>query len=167
MKEGKAPRVNALHRGLQILELLAGRKKGWSTSEIGRRLKIPKSSASYLLHTLQVRGYLRRENDGGYRLSMKMLALGSLELYGLEVREIALPILRRLVEDTGITGHLGVLEGSEAVYIERMPSAGFIQLNTWIGRRIPLHSSGEGKTLLAFLPPGEAEDLFQTIELRR
>ena len=167
MKEGKAPRVNALHRGLQILELLAGLRRGWSTSEIGRKLKIPKSSASYLLHTLQARGYLRREKGGGYRLSMKMLALGSLALHGIEVREVALPILRRLVDETGITGHLGVLEGSEAVYIERIRSLGFIQLDTWVGRRIPLHSSGEGKALLAFSPPEQAAGLLQTIELRR
>ncbi len=167
MKEGKAPRVNALYRGLQILELLAGQRRGWSTSEIARRLKIPKSSASYLLHTLQARDFLRREKTGGYRLSMKMLALGSLALHGIEVREVAVPILRRLVDETGITGHLGVLEGAEAVYIERIRSLGFIQLDTWVGRRIPLHSTGEGKALLAFSEPEQAEALLQTMELRR
>ena len=167
MKEGKAPRVNALHRGLQILELLAGNRKVWSTSQISRKLKIPKSSSSYLLHTLQSRGYLRRDEDGGYRLSMKMLTLGSLELHGIEVREVGLPILRRLVEETGITGHLGVLEGSEAVYIERVPFPGFIQIDTWVGRRIPLHSTGEGKALLAYSPPQQVETLLQTTELRR
>src|SRR3990170_2170692 len=77
MREGKSPRVNAVHRGLQILELLAGQRKGWSTSEISRRLKIPKSTTSYLLHTLLTHGYLRREEDSLYRLSMKLLALGS------------------------------------------------------------------------------------------
>ena len=167
MKEGKAPRVNALHRGLQILELLAGRRKVWSTSEIGRKLKIPKSTSSYLLHTLQSRGYLRRVDDGGYRLSMKMLTLGSLELHGIEVREVGLPILRRLVEETGITGHLGVLEGSGAVYIERVPFPGFIQIDTWVGRRIPLHSTGEGKALLAFSPQEQVEMLLQAAGLQR
>ena len=167
MKEGKAPRVNAVHRGLQILELLAGQKKGWNTSEIGRKLKIPKSSASYLLHTLLARGYLRREADGSYRLSMKLLALGSLALHGVEVWEVALPILRKLVEETEITGHLAVLDGSEAVYIERVPSPGFIQMDTWVGRRMALHSSAAGKTLLAFLPTDQAEAHLQSAELRR
>ena len=76
MGEGKAPRVNAVHRGLQILELLAEQRKSWGVSELARRLKIPKSTASYLLHTLESRGYLHREANGLYRLSMKLLALG-------------------------------------------------------------------------------------------
>jgi IclR family transcriptional regulator, KDG regulon repressor len=167
MKETKAPRVNALHRGLQILELLAGQKKRWSTSEISRKLKIPKSSASYLLHTLQLRGYVRREEDGMYRLSMKLLALANLGLHGIEVREVALPILRRLVEETGITGHVAVLDGPEAVYIERVPSAGFLQVNTWVGRRMPLHSSGSGKLLLAYLDSRQVESLIGSTELVR
>lgn len=167
MKESKAPRVNALFRGLQILELLSGQHRRWSTSEISRKLKIPKSSASYLLHTLYSRGFLRRESDGGYRLSMKMLALGSLGLHGIQVREVALPILRRLVEETQITSHLAVLDGSGVVYIERVPSPGFIQIDTWVGRRMPLHSSSSGKVLLAYLPPQLADSLLENRELPR
>jgi len=159
--------VNAVHRGLQILELLAGQRKGWSTSEISRRLKIPKSTTSYLLHTLLTRGYLRREEDGLYRLSMKMLALGSQALHLIEIREIALPILRRLVAETGITGHLAVLEGGDAIYIERVPAPGFIQMNTWVGRRMPVHSTSSGKALLAYLPEEQVEELMLSTGLPR
>src|SRR3989304_3319691 len=167
MREGKGPRVNAVHRGLQILELLADQKKSWSTSDISRRLKIPKSTASYLLHTLLARGYLRREDNGHYQLSMKMLALGSQAVHGVEVRDVALPILRRLVAETQITGHLAVLEGSEAIYIERVPSPGFIQIDPWAGPRMPLHSTSSGKALLAFLPDEQAEGLLRTAGLPR
>ncbi|OFW00864.1 MAG: hypothetical protein A3G20_06560 [Acidobacteria bacterium RIFCSPLOWO2_12_FULL_59_11] len=167
MKESKVPRVIAVHRGLQILELLAGQQKGRSTSEISRRLKIPKSTATYLLHTLWNRGYLQREADGKYGLGMKLLALGSLALHGIEVREVALPVLRKLVSETGITGHVAVPEGSEAIYIERVPCPGFIQMDTWVGRRIPLHSSGVGKALLAFLPKEQAEKLIESTGLTR
>jgi DNA-binding IclR family transcriptional regulator len=167
MKESKAPRVPAVLRGLQILELLAGEKKRWSTTEISRKLKIPKSTASYLLHTLLERGYLVREADGVYRLGMKLLALGAQALRGIEVRELALPILRRLTTETQTTAHLAVLEGAEVVYIERVPSPGFIQIDTWVGRRMPLHSTSVGKALAAFLPEEEAEALFQTTGLAR
>ena len=167
MGEGKAPRVNAVHRGLQILELLAEQRKAWSTSEIARRLKIPKSTASYLLHTLDSRGYLHREDDGCYRLSMKLLALGSQAQHGAEVREAALPILRRVVADTGITGHLAVLEGGAVIYIERVPASGFIQMDTWIGRQMPLHSTSSGKVLLAFLPEAQLEALLSGAALQR
>jgi len=167
MAEGKAPRVNAVHRGLQILELLAEHRKAWSTSEIARRLKIPKSTGSYLLHTLESRGYLHREEGGHYRLSMKLLALGSQAQHGVEVREAALPALRRVVAETGITGHLAVLEGSAAIYIERVPAPGFIQMDTWIGRQMPLHSTSSGKVLLAFLPDEQVEPLLAAAALPR
>jgi DNA-binding IclR family transcriptional regulator len=167
MGDGKAPRVNAVHRGLQILELLAGQRKAWSTSEIARRLRIPKSTASYLLHTLESRGYLHREEDGLYRLSMKLLALGSQAQHGVEVREAALPVLRRVVADTGITGHLAVLEGSTVIYIERVPATGFIQMDTWVGRQMPLHSTSSGKALLAYLPEDHLEPLLAGVALQR
>jgi IclR family acetate operon transcriptional repressor len=167
MKDSVTPRVPAVLRGLQILELLAGEKKSWTTTEISRKLKIPKSTASYLLHTLLERGYLAREADGAYRLSMKLLMLGSEALRGVEVREAALPILRKLTAETETTAHLAVLERSEAVYIERVPSPGFIQINTWVGRRMPLHSTSVGKALAAFLPVEEAQARFQAAELPR
>lgn len=167
MKESKAPRVTSLHRGLQILELLSGHRKYWSTSEISRKLKLPKSSSSYLLHTLESRGFVRREVDGSYCLSMKMLGLGNLAMHGLQVRDVALPILRKLVEETRIIGHLAIMDGLEAVYILRIPPAGLIQIDTWIGRRIPLYSSGAGKALLAWTPSSQIDLLFEGSELQR
>jgi DNA-binding IclR family transcriptional regulator len=167
MKETKSGRVPAVLRGLQILELLAGDKKRWTTTEISRKLKIPKSTTSYLLHTLLARGYLVREAEGVYRLGMKLLVLGGQALRGIEIREAALPILRRITAETQTTAHLAVLEGAEAVYIERVPSPGFIQIDTWVGRRMPLHSTSVGKVLAAYLPEGEAEVLFQIAGLAR
>ena len=167
MKDSKVQRVPAVLRGLQILELLAGPQKRWTTSEISRKLKFPKSTTSYLLRTLLASGYLVREEEGVYRLGMKLLALGGQALRGLELREVALPSLRRLTLETQTTAHLAVLEGSESVYIERVPSPGFIQLDTWVGRRMPLHSTSVGKALLGFLPPEEAETLFQSMSLPR
>ena len=167
MKESKAQKVPAVLRGLQILELLAGERKRWSTTEISRKLRIPKSTTSYLLHTLLARGYLMRDADGVYRLGMKLLVLGGQALRGIEIRDVALPILRRLTTETQTTAHLAVLEGAEAVYIERVPSPGFIQIDTWVGRRMPLHSTSVGKALAAFLPEKEAEALFQAAGLTR
>jgi DNA-binding IclR family transcriptional regulator len=167
MKESRAQKVPAVLRGLQILELLAGERKRWTTTEISRKLKIPKSTTSYLLHTLLSCGYLVREGDGFYRLGVKLLVLGGQALRGVEVREVALPVLRRLTSETQTTAHLAVLEGAEAVYIERVPSPGFIQIDTWVGRRMPLHSTSVGKTLAAFLPEKDAEVLFLTAGLTR
>lgn len=166
-KESRAPRVNAVLRGLQILELLSAENRPWSTTAISRKLKIPKSTSSYLLHTMLGRGYLRRDAGGGYRLTMKLVELSGQALRALGVREAAQPVLRRLVAETETTAHLAVLEGAEAVYIERVPSPGFIQVNTWVGRRMPMHSTSAGKALAACLPDAEIEQLLRGKELAR
>ena len=166
-KETHAPRVNALLRGMQIMELLAAENTPWSTSDIARKLKLPKSTTSYLLHTLLEQGYVRRDDAGDYRLTMRLVELSGQALRSLGIREAAQPVLRRLVAETETTAHLAVLDGAEAVYIERVPSPGFIQVNTWVGRRMPVHSTSVGKALAAYLDEAALDDLVAAHELER
>src|SRR5713226_4211716 len=140
----------AVERALAILESIAQRHDGLTNSQISGRLGIPKSSASYILRTLERRGYLRRESETGkYRLGLKVLSLGRGVLAGLNIGEAALPVLRALVERTQLTAHLAVLDHGEAVYIEKVDAPGFIKMNTWVGRRMFIHSTSVGKVLMA------------------
>ena len=161
------PRVNALLRGMQILELLAAGNRPWSTSDIARKLKLPKSTTSYLLHTLLDQGYVRRNADGDYRLTMRLVELSGQALRSLGIRETAQPVLRKLVAETETTAHLAVLDGAEAVYIERVPSPGFIQVNTWVGRRMPMHSTSVGKALAAYLSDAVLDGLLASHPLEQ
>lgn len=147
------PPSTAVDRTIAILEAVASRSTGLSNAELSRKLDIPKSSASYILRTLEKHGYLRRDRDTGkYRLGLKVLSLGRGSLSGLDVREVALPVMRHLMQHTGMTSHLAILDGSEAVYVEKVDSGGFIKMNTWIGRRMEVHSTSVGKALVAYLP---------------
>lgn len=167
MRDSSAPRVNALLRGMQIMELLAAENTPWSTSDIARRLKVPKSTTSYLLRTLLDKGYVRRDAAGDYRLTMRLVELSGQALRSLGLREAAQPVLRRLVAETETTAHLAVLDGAEAVYVERVPSPGFIQVNTWVGRRMPVHSTSVGKALAAYLDDAALADLLAGRALER
>jgi IclR family acetate operon transcriptional repressor len=147
-----------VRRTILILEAIGERVAGMTNSEISRRLNIPKSTASYILRTLEQNRYISRDRSTGrYRLGLKLLALGRGVQIGREIREVARPILRRLVERSGLTAHLAVLDHGEAVYIEKSEAAGFIKLDTWIGRRMDLHSTAVGKALAAFMQPFEFE----------
>jgi DNA-binding IclR family transcriptional regulator len=158
----------AVERALAILETAARRSEGLTNSEISRRLGIPKSSASYILRTLERRGYLRREAESGrYRLGLKVLSLGRDVLAGLDIKEIALPVLRSLVDRTQLTAHLAVFEHGEAVYIEKVDAPGFIKMDTWVGKRMNIHSTSVGKTLVAHVPKAEVETLVHTRGLKR
>jgi IclR family transcriptional regulator, KDG regulon repressor len=160
--------ATAVERALNILEAAAHRRDGLTNSEISRKLGIPKSSASYILRTLEHRGYLRREAETGrYRLGLKILSLGGDAQANLDIAGVALPFMRALVEKIHLTVHLAVLDQGEAVYIEKVEAPGFFRVNTWVGRRMFLHSTSVGKCLLAWLPKHEVEALVKQQGLKK
>ena len=154
--------ATAVERALNILEAAANRRDGLTNSEISHKLGIPKSSASYILRTLERRGYLRRDVENGrYRLGLKILSLGGDARANLDLAEVALPFMQALQERIHLTIHLAVLDQGEAVYIEKVEAPGFFKVNTWVGRRMFLHSTSVGKCLLAWLPKPEVETLLR------
>jgi DNA-binding IclR family transcriptional regulator len=160
MPAHKETPATAVERALGILEAIARRHEGLTNSELSRKLAIPKSSASYLLRALVRRGYLQRNpEDGKYRLGLKVLDLGHGVATGLDLRALARPVMQELVKRVQLTSHLAILDNGEAVYIERVEAPGFIQMNTWIGRRMFIHSTSIGKVLAAHLPPEEVEHI--------
>jgi IclR family acetate operon transcriptional repressor len=158
----------AVERTLLILEAAAQREGGLSNADFSRKLKIPKSSASYILRTLVQHGYLRRDKeDGRYRLGMKVLTLSRGALSGVDVCSVALPIMRHLVEQIHITTHLAILDHNEAVYVEKVEAQSFVKMDTWIGRRMEVHTTGVGKAILAFLDVKEQEAILRQRGLKK
>ncbi len=147
----------AVDRALNILESVAQSDRGLTNSEVSRRLKIPKSSASYLLRTLEQRGYLRRPQGTRYQIGLKVLALSQSAMSGLSLRRVSQTVLPRLVDDTGLTAHVAILDHGRPVYIDRAEKPGFIKINTWVGRELPAHSTSVGKVLVAELPFAELD----------
>ncbi|HXW17563.1 MAG TPA: helix-turn-helix domain-containing protein, partial [Candidatus Acidoferrales bacterium] len=105
----------AVDRALNILEAASQRRDGLTNSELSRRLGIPKSSASYILRTLERRGYLCRDAESGrYRLGLKLMSLGGEAQASLDLADVSLPFMRALVERVALTCHLAVLDHGEA-----------------------------------------------------
>jgi DNA-binding IclR family transcriptional regulator len=160
--------ATAVERALNILEAAADRREGLTNSEISHKLAIPKSSASYILRALERRGYLRRDaTTGRYRLGLKILSLGGDARANLDLAEVALPFMQSLQERIHLTVHLAVLDQGEAVYIEKVDAPGFFKVNTWIGRRMYLHSTSVGKCLIAGMPKQEVENLLHQQGLKK
>ncbi|MFQ5902171.1 MAG: IclR family transcriptional regulator [Candidatus Binatia bacterium] len=154
--------VTAIDRGLTILEVVSQSKKGLTNSEVSRKMKLPKSTTSYILRTLKQRGYLHKDdNSGKYRLTAKLFSVGSQALRGLDLHDIVLPILQELVDKTGLTGHLAILDGYDVVYIEKIDKPGFIMMNTWVGLRLDVHCTAVGKVLIAYLPQANIEEIIR------
>ena len=148
----------SVERALAVLEAVADRASGVSNADLHRKLKIPKSSASYILRAPVKHGYLRRDRETNrYYLGLKVVGLSHRALAALDVREIAEPVLRQLVDTTQLTAHVAIYDREEAVYVEKIDAPGFVKMNTWVGRRLQLHSTSVGKVLAAFMPREEME----------
>lgn len=168
LPEPKAGGVPALERALSVLEALAQSRKGYSVSELSRRLGLPKSSLHLILRTLERRGYLQKQSAGGrYKFGLKLISLSRTALDGVELRDEARPALAALAQRTGLTVHMGVLERSEIVIIERLDSASPIRVVSWIGRRMDLNSTAVGKALIAYLSEGDFETEVRPSQLTR
>jgi DNA-binding IclR family transcriptional regulator len=160
--------VPAIERALSVLECLGQSKRGFSISEIGRRLKIPKSSAHLILTTLERRGFLQKNTQTGrYHFGLQLVSLSRSALENLDLREEARPFLRSLMQESGLTVHMAVLEREEAVIIEKVEAPGLVRLASWIGRRLDVNCTGVGKVLIAFLPNEELDYLLRTKDFAR
>ena len=148
---------NAVERAFSILETVAESANGLSNSDISRRLKLPKSSASYILRVMEKRGYLIRADGGKYRLGLKIMSLSRQQSAHVDVRQIAKPILERFVEKSRMSeAHLAVLDNGRAVYVEKVEAENsFIKMDIWVGHRLPVHTTAIGKVLVAHLPDAE------------
>src|SRR5437660_11531793 len=117
--------ATAVERALSILEAAAQRREGLTNAEISRKLGIPKSSASYILRTLEKRSYLRREAETGrYRLGLKILSLGGDAQANMDIADVAMPHSRPLVERIHLTVHLAVLDQGDSVDSETEKTPG-------------------------------------------
>jgi DNA-binding IclR family transcriptional regulator len=148
---------NAVERALSIIEMVAESNKGLTNSDLSRRLKIPKSSASYILRVLENRAYLQRDTDGRYRLGLKLMSLTGDALSHLDVRDVAKPTLRDFLKKSKLPeAHLAVLDNGRAVYVEKVENENsFIKMDIWVGHRLPIHTTAIGKVLVANLPEDE------------
>jgi DNA-binding IclR family transcriptional regulator len=153
--------VPSVFRAMSILELLAQSQRGLTLSDVSRKLGLPKSSTHVLIKTLEVMGYLKSSKiTGRYCFGLKLVSLSNMALENLDLREQARPFLQHLMLQTGLTVHLAILEGAEAVIIEKVEAPGMLRLATWVGRRLDANSSGVGKALLAFAADGNCEKWF-------
>jgi DNA-binding IclR family transcriptional regulator len=164
----KTPSVPALERGLSVLELVAKSKNGLTFSQMARGLEFPASSIHCLLLTLQRQGYLyRSEITGRYMCGMKLVRIASAALDGITLRDKASPLLRELGKRTGLTVHMAIREGNEAMLIAKVSSVAGQHVATWIGKRIDVHCTSVGKCLIAYLPEREIDAVIREHGLLR
>ncbi|MGI5836722.1 MAG: IclR family transcriptional regulator [Chloroflexota bacterium] len=145
--------VQSVERTLDILEALADRGEA-GIAQLSQQVGLHASTVHRLLSTLIARGYVRQNHETGrYLLGLKALDVARAVRDQLDLRMEALPILRELMQKSGETANLAILDGQEVVYLEQVSSPGWmLRMFVQVGARAPLHSTASGKVLLAYLP---------------
>lgn len=160
--------VNSLAKGLRVLEAFTAEQPEMSLSELARAADLDPGTAFRMLNTLVMLGYLSRVPDSRrFRLTLKVVDLGLHAIGRSDLRELARPILRSLVGETSEAASLGVLEGSDILYVERV-RAGLTRLGVdiRIGTTFSACYSVLGKAILAFLPPRDVARILETLPSR-
>jgi DNA-binding IclR family transcriptional regulator len=164
----KTRMVPALYNALSILELLASSRAGLSLADLVEQSNLAKSSVHYLLVTLERCGYVRRsERTGRYMMGVKLFSMGNLALSSLSLRQRAASYLAGLRNRTGLTVHMAILDGTEAILIAKQETPRGSRLASWVGKRMDMHATGIGKAMLAYLPKAEVDLIVEKRGLAR
>lgn len=154
--------VQSVDRTLTILEVLGTGKK--SLMEIANEVSLNKSTVHRLLQTLIYKGYvIQDEENSQYALTPKILHLGQQIIEEMDIIQIAKPYLNELSDITGEVVHLVMIEGIDAIYIDKIEAKSNIRMYSYIGKRIPLFSSAVGKAYLAFSKESIIDKQWSTI----
>lgn len=162
---GPAP-VGALKHGLEILRLFSDEQQIVGVSQMATAIGVHRSNASRLAATLHAMGYLSRTGEAGrYRLGPQLIRLGRLASRNNDLVQQTLGPLRALVEETGETGHTGMLDGREVVTVAVVDGWHTVRMHSHVNKRSPAHRSSLGKALLAGLPDEEVRARFRGARL--
>jgi len=154
---------NTLLKGLGIIELLARSRGAMGVTDIARALGLPKSNAHRLLQALAAQRYVIRHDGGSYSISIKLWELGSAALSGFDLRRHAEGVMDDLMEATGESVHLSVLDQKEVVYVHKVESLNPVRAYSQIGGRAAAHCVATGKAMIAFRTPQWLEAMSQDL----
>jgi DNA-binding IclR family transcriptional regulator len=148
-------RQTSADKTLTILMALGelGLKNGGSVrlADLVQHAGYPRPTVHRLLTELKRFGFAEQEEaTGRYRLGPKILLLSAQCLGGLDLRQAAQPILRKLVDEIGHTSHLGVLDGHKITYIDKVESWEGVRLASTLGQQRIASATSLGKIILAF-----------------
>lgn len=134
-----------------ILEILKKANAPLSITELSKETGIFPSSIHRILDTLKYWGYIEQDSESQkYFLGLKLVELGMIRLHQMNVFNEAAPFLKELAMQFNETVNLGVLDGGEVVYLDKVESTKTVKVIFSRGRRAPVHCTAIGKALLAF-----------------
>ena len=146
------PGASVTSRALALLGAFDAEHRRLGLTELAERTGLPLATAHRLVGELVEWGALARHPSGQYVVGRRLWDIGMLAPVQRGLVEVASPFLHDLYGATLATVHLAVRDGTEALYLDRLRGSASVPVVSTIGSRLPLHSTGVGKVLLAHAP---------------
>ncbi|MDN5725271.1 MAG: IclR family transcriptional regulator [Propionibacteriales bacterium] len=146
-----ATTINSVSHAVRAIDLLAEQSAPVGLTVISSGLDLPRATTLRVLNTLIAHGYVWKQ-DKRYALTLRLLELAASLRTGLAVPPALQAALSALVERTGLTVHLAVLDGDRVCYISKVDPPGPLRMASHVGWRGPLHATAVGKILLTQAP---------------
>lgn len=158
--------VEALAKGLAVVEAFDEGHAEMTLSEVARRAGVTPAAARRSLHTLTTLGYVRHVNRR-FMLGARMLLLGAAYLRAAHVEEILLPELVRLVRQFGDAASVTVLDRHDILYIAHHSEQRARRMTAGVGVTYPAYPTSMGRVLLAGLSPEAFDAYIATVHLEK
>jgi len=146
------PGASVASRLLAVLSVFDEHAPALTLTELADGAGLPIATAHRLVRELVDWGALVRSDDGRYVVGRRLWKLGLLAPDQSDLREIASPFLHDIYGATLATVHLAIRDGDEVLYLDRLAGHASVPAISRVGARLPLHSTGVGKVLLAYAP---------------
>jgi IclR family transcriptional regulator, pca regulon regulatory protein len=158
--------VRSLGRGLAVIRAFSRESPMLTLSEVSQKTGLTRAASRRYLLTLQDLGYVG--SDGRqFMLRPQVLALGYAYLSSLNVSEIAQRHMEALVEKVHESCSASVLDGTDIVYVARVPTRRIMTIALAVGTRLPAHATSMGRVLLSELSEVDLQDYFDSVTLNR
>lgn len=156
---------NSLDKALELLNYFTMEAPIRGLSEISRDSSIPKATVYRLFNTFEKNGFLQKVDIEGkknqYKLGMRFFELGMIVSQSIELKEIAIPIMRKLRDLLNEDVQLAIRENNHAIYIEKLICTHPVRLFTKIGRIAPLTAGACSRAILSFLDDEDINEILK------
>ncbi|MDF2464976.1 MAG: transcriptional regulator, IclR family [Ramlibacter sp.] len=146
--------VQSFARGLEVIRSFSAQAPRQTLTEVAGRAGLTRAGARRILLTLQTLGYV--ESDGRlFSLTPRILDLGFAYLSSMPIWNLAEPVMEALVDEVKESCSAAALDGTDIVYVLRVPTRKIMSIGLGVGSRLPAYCTSMGRVLLAGLPDEE------------
>lgn len=148
-----------VERAIATLEMLSEGPQ--HPAAIAERFEVHRTTVLRVLQDLVQGGLARKRDDGTFAVGYRLAGLAQAALEQFDLRAIAHPFLAELGRKLRLTVHIATVEDGRVVYVDKIEPQGTVRLYSQVGKPVLMHTSGVGKTILAFMPEHERAQLLE------